>query len=257
MSALTPDERAKIVRALREDAQMVPANAPGREEAKHLRELADKLEAEPSSERPTPCWDWLDEDEPLGGWVEIDRNAWRSIVRLAGGVGNLSVFSTLTDLEGAYGAPQIYTAWGPAGGVNPLIDVRDYKASDGSTERSVFRRFVRFDALPASTDTLRERDEAREALRDLLDALDKVRLAGVIADMETAYRAQTGGRMVLEGVERTHALVPNEVLKKAAWFARCRAKSPVGLDASSDAKIWEERLLATARGERVDWPGVA
>lgn len=100
-----------------------------------------------TAERPVPCWDWLDaDDRPLGGWVEIDRDAWRRIVRVVGGLERLSVFSTLTDPDGFYGTPQIYTAWGPRKGPNPLIDIRDYKAADGTTERTVFRRFVRFDS---------------------------------------------------------------------------------------------------------------
>jgi hypothetical protein len=87
--------------------------------------------------------DWTDDDdEPLGGWVQIDRDEWRAILTEAGGVRALQVFSTLTDPDGDYGSPQIYTAWGRREDRHPLVDIRDYK-EQGRTSESTLRKFVR------------------------------------------------------------------------------------------------------------------
>lgn len=83
---------------------------------------------------------WTNDDgEPLGGWVVVSHDEYRRIVTDAGGYTELSVFSTLTDPDGVYGRPQIYTAWGRAVDDVPLVDIRDYVDED---KRQVFRRFV-------------------------------------------------------------------------------------------------------------------
>lgn len=83
--------------------------------------------------------EWTDPDgNSLGEWEEIPREEyWELFER-----GKLTVFSTLTDPEGCYGVPRIYTAWGYKGDDAPLIDICDYKGEDGKTERQVCRRFV-------------------------------------------------------------------------------------------------------------------
>lgn len=82
------------------------------------------------------------EREGLGTWQVIGLEEWRKLIADEGGVRSLVVFSSLTDPEGTFGPAQIYTAWGRYGDPMPLVDVRDYKAEDGSTERSIFRKFV-------------------------------------------------------------------------------------------------------------------
>lgn len=83
-----------------------------------------------------------DGEPPLGDWVEIGIDEWRRLIAEAGGLEALSVFSSLTDPEGVYGSPQVYTAWGRREDGHPLVDVRDLKGDDGRTVRSTFRRFV-------------------------------------------------------------------------------------------------------------------
>lgn len=83
----------------------------------------------------------------------------------------------------------------------------------------------------------RERDEVREALRDLLCHDVTIYPAWLYRDLERA-------RAVLEGVERTHALVPVEQLKRASEAVRSVAGGDFG-----------NALAAAARGERVEeWP---
>ena len=75
-------------------------------------------------------------------WVEIDEREWSEIVEREGGVRALAVFSTLTDPDGQFGQPQIYTAWGRKGDEDPLVDIRDLKSDDGETEQRTLRKFV-------------------------------------------------------------------------------------------------------------------
>lgn len=77
-----------------------------------------------------------------GKWVEISEDEFWATVALEGGLEALTVSASLTDPDGDYGPPQIYTAWGLPGEDAPLLDIRDYKAEDGSTERRATRRFV-------------------------------------------------------------------------------------------------------------------
>lgn len=100
----------------------------------------------------------------------------------------------------------------------------------------------------------RGRVEAREALRELATAIQAP--TEFTPEASRARAALLNATATLEGGERTHILVPREGVVKAAWFARCRAKSPVGLDARSEAKLWEEALLAAERGEHVEWPAI-
>jgi hypothetical protein len=91
---------------------------------------------------------WTDEEgRPLGSWIEITVEEWREIIAAAGGLGALSVFSSLTDPEGVYGPRQVYTAWGRRESRSPLVDIRDYKNEDGTSESFVCRKFVAVDAL--------------------------------------------------------------------------------------------------------------
>lgn len=87
--------------------------------------------------------EWTDEDgRPLGSWVEIGRDEWWPTIEQAGGLKALAVFSSLTDPEGVYGPAQIYTAWGRREDDAPLVDICDFKADDGTTERQVCRKFA-------------------------------------------------------------------------------------------------------------------
>ena len=97
-----------------------------------------------ASVRLVPALEWAGEDgEPLGSWVEIDNADWWKMVESVGGLDALAVFSTLTDPDGDYGWPQIYTAWGLRDSDVPLGDICDYLAEDGVTKRRVCRKFVR------------------------------------------------------------------------------------------------------------------
>lgn len=85
---------------------------------------------------------WTDDDDrPLGEWVEVSRDEWRQVVGDAGGLKALSVFSSLTDPDGEYGEPRIYTAWGFRELDFPLVDICDYGGTR-PPERQVFRKFV-------------------------------------------------------------------------------------------------------------------
>lgn len=87
--------------------------------------------------------EWLDEhDEPFGGWVRVSGEELRGIVADAGGLDALTVYSSLTDPDGCYGRPQIYTAWGRYDDGHPLVDMCDYK-EDGCTVETICRKFVR------------------------------------------------------------------------------------------------------------------
>jgi hypothetical protein len=80
--------------------------------------------------------------DELGSWEVIGLEEWRKLIADEGGVRSLAVFSSLTDPDGDYGPRQIYTAWGRHDDVMPLVDIRDYKAEDGTTEESILRKFV-------------------------------------------------------------------------------------------------------------------
>lgn len=97
--------------------------------------------------------------------------------------------------------------------------------------------------------TRRSRDEAREALRDLLAAIDTNGRHFVDGPLA---RAMADAERLLSGVERTHALVPVEALKRAADYAHgvIFEYDAEGRAAEADARRFE----AAARGERVEWP---
>jgi hypothetical protein len=86
---------------------------------------------------------WTDEDgEFLGQWENITQEEFWAAVREAGGLGELNVFSTLTDPDGTYGQRQIYTAWGRSGSPAPLLDICDYLDDSGKVAQRLCRRFV-------------------------------------------------------------------------------------------------------------------
>lgn len=87
--------------------------------------------------------EWTDHDGvPLGSWEKATTQEWRQIIADAGGLEALTVVSSLTDPEGTYGPPQIYTAWGRRGDDVPLVDIRDFKARDGSVKERILRKFM-------------------------------------------------------------------------------------------------------------------
>lgn len=93
-----------------------------------------------------------------------------------------------------------------------------------------------------------ERDEAREALRGMIDAFS-------FASPKRRNDAVNVALAVLEGVERTHALVPVTVLERYADAAQEQARGT-----GEWRRKWQSLATAAraaARGERVDWPGVA
>jgi hypothetical protein len=93
------------------------------------------------SRHAVPAREWTDDDgEPLGVWVEIGLEEWRDTIESVGsGIDALQVFSTLTDPDGTYGEPRIYTAFGRRDDDAPLVDICDFK----DPKRRVYRRFVR------------------------------------------------------------------------------------------------------------------
>jgi hypothetical protein len=68
-----------------------------------------------------------------GHWEATDCAGWSAAVKAAGGLNYLGVWSTLTDPEGQYGPPTIYTCWGERHGEgnNPVAA----DANDGSRTR--------------------------------------------------------------------------------------------------------------------------
>lgn len=83
---------------------------------------------------------WTDDDGiPLGEWVVIEaKEAW-AIKDAAGDA--LRVFSSLTDPDGNYGTPTIYTAWGVDGEDVPRLDARD-------SAPTTWRKFIPRDLAP-------------------------------------------------------------------------------------------------------------
>lgn len=107
-----------------------------------------------------------------------------------------------------------------------------------------------------------ERDEAIEVLRDLLHTMSKVDEAMVnsvddalLKAAEEAFSAAShrAGRIV-EGVERTHILVPNEHALNAAYGLRKLAERGDFNIAEQRVLVLAEALEAHARGEHVEWP---
>lgn len=52
------------------------------------------------------------DDDPRGHWIHATCDAYQRAIASAGGTENLSVWSTLTDPDGQYGSPFIFTCWG-------------------------------------------------------------------------------------------------------------------------------------------------
>jgi len=85
--------------------------------------------------------DWTDsEGESLGEWLPISREEYVGVIQQAGGLQALTVAATLTDPDGVYGEPQVYTAWALPDEEVPLVDRRTYP--DRSEGRDVYRRFL-------------------------------------------------------------------------------------------------------------------
>jgi hypothetical protein len=153
------------------------------------------------------------------------------------------------------GQPHLFGGITPGGMVRVLaldadalaVGQRVYAGSGGTRSMEDFPALP--DVLPRVVE--RERDEAREALRDLL------------AEFEVAVqdkRAPSNGPLlraeaILKGVERTHTIVPNKSLVRAAAYAEMRSGVLQTGPAASLAMRWSEAFRAAARGERVDWPG--
>lgn len=103
----------------------------------------------------------------------------------------------------------------------------------------------------------RERDEALEALRELLEAASALvfdRDDGLDPLVANAVMAVKRSRAVLERVERTHALVP---VRAAAWAAELAEEvaDEQGLTApDSPLMRMSAAFAAAARGEGPVWP---
>lgn len=106
-----------------------------------------------------------------------------------------------------------------------------------------------------------ERDEAREALRDLSAAIEGLSVSwstrGIRvseAEWEAIAVPAAAARAVLEGVERTHALVP---LRSLNWIAYALSLSPGQTMSETRRSDLARACEAAVHGERVDWPGAA
>lgn len=134
---VAPEDVARFLRG-RKEKQLVARPRVCRRERDPMNDTAMTLDRT-----------WTDADgEPLGGWVEIDREEYMRLIEEAGGYWSLTVFSSLTDPEGQYGEPTIYTAWGHKGDYHPLVDIRDtgMDGHGGLPERQTFRKFVEVSA---------------------------------------------------------------------------------------------------------------
>jgi hypothetical protein len=109
----------------------------------------------------------------------------------------------------------------------------------------------------AYDDMRRERDEAREALRELRDAAVLAREKSWMDDaLNRRFREAINNAAVpLEGVERTHTLVPNEAAEWASEIAEELADEH-GQHDNPDSPLMRmsRAFAASARGERVEWP---
>lgn len=102
------------------------------------------------------------------------------------------------------------------------------------------------EAEPAGYDYEAAAAERGEALRGLLNHPVDIYPAWLYRDLERA-------REVMEGVERTHAIVPVAKLGLAARHARSAAKGgpPMWRD---ERNLLADAFEAAARGKRVEWP---
>jgi hypothetical protein len=77
----------------------------------------------------------------LGDWLAITREEYVGVMERAGGLRALTVAATLTDPDGVYGEPQVYTAWALPNEDVPLVDRRTYP--DRPKGSDIYRRFIR------------------------------------------------------------------------------------------------------------------
>lgn len=106
----------------------------------------------------------------------------------------------------------------------------------------------------AAADASIERDTTREALRELLNAHEASAITYAPAGSAVVADACILAREVLEGVERTHTLVPVAALESIAErFQAAALDAPLGT-ASKRFVEMAKRVQAAARGEHVEWP---
>lgn len=281
MSPLTPDERALMYEC---------SDLLGERLAGPLRELADKLEAEPDDhDLCTITGDvWAAEAESREraerergeAWAELaaargEADMWHKIAesRLDERDEARSALSE-AQRENAVNLERALKAENQRDEARAeLADVRTHLedarlAVEGVMGGSVPPDWsvadLAEDVARIALGEYRGRVETREALRDLAQLLreregEEMHLdrgpylvAGVIE--ASLLRAEA----VLEGVERTHTLVPNEQLERAAKWAEAYA----GLARPVPGKgVWCAKALnfattlrAAARGEFVTWP---
>jgi hypothetical protein len=62
-------------------------------------------------------YEWMSD----GRWERTDCAGWSKAVADAGGLDVLTVWSSLTDMDGEFGPPTIYTCWGASDNGNPVV----------------------------------------------------------------------------------------------------------------------------------------
>lgn len=233
MSPLTPDERALYVELLRDVA--CTHGSVRIILRRQLAELADRLEAEPEPREIS------DEAVRVFGQALIDYGY------------DVATFTRVSPTEVRYEqagtTPAVETVRGGLAAALALCSV------DAERERDEVRE--RADTFEMEASMANEAaGEALETLRELLAteaALNEARSTGVgpysdeMGRLETASTdAWCHARDLLAGAERTHTLVPNEHLDRAAAAWR-----------DEDVELCEAYMkdfASLARGENVTWP---
>jgi hypothetical protein len=269
MTGLSREDRRRLARLLRNDAkgQSVP-------KARLLREWADKLEAEDLPLDPVAN-EHLSVPEP----VSVEPVA--TLYRCPCGLRSLAEIGNHHDARqraalGFVACPdQDKVEEIP---VSPTADLEALQTERENLENVVVGAHLRLDSENVANGDLedriatilRERDEAREALRELLAAMVQLEEGRAIfrdpngssepfnAAVPRIEAAITVAKTITEGVERTHVLVPRTRLWAAAELAQDKANyiaRRYSAREAHNAAALAEAFRAAARGDRqVVWP---
>lgn len=232
MSPLTPDERALMYEC---------SDLLGERLAGPLRELADKLEAEPDDhDLCTITGDvWAAEAESRERAERERGEAW---AELAAARGEADMWHKIADRH--------------------LDEHDEARSALSEAQRENAVNLER--ALKAEN----QRDEARETLEAFVDAftrdigkvlapLPSAERHRIVYDcMRSTYSALARAEEAMDGVERTHTLVPVEMCRRASALYRVTAhQHPVGSVDRELATAHAEAFETAGRGEPVgEWP---
>lgn len=245
MSPLTPDERARAWEMLR---------FPERHDDATSRAPADKLEAEPEPDEIADA-----AAEHISRW--LNGEAWDIIER-----GAMPPEKREEYAQGLRDHARRGLASMP---IPPAVDADTVICCDEAKVASPGCDHVHglvtlgelIDAYSNPRALERERDEAREALRNAAACLRDARFMAHSTEEHAALTERTDAALrraaeQLEGVERTHTPVPVETCRRASALYRVTAhQHPAGSADRELATAHAEAFETAGRGEPVgEWP---